>query len=154
MDSKQAEQLLERYWACETTVEEEAQLRAFFSGDDVPSSLLPYRDLFVYTQRQSEARLSADFDARVMAQITDAPVVKARRVTLLTRLMPMLKAAAAITLLLLMGNFLKHSFTAGQQDIIASDTIGNQISAPSVALTDEADIAEKDSLEVVNVLKE
>ena len=154
MDSKQAEQLLERYFACQTTLEEEAQLRHYFCGEDVPASLRPYRDLFVYTQKQSEAGLSADFDARVMAQITDAPVVKARRVTLLTRLMPMLKAAAAITLLLLMGNVLKHSFTSGQQDIIAADTIGNQISAPSVALTEEAPIAEKDSLEVVNVLKE
>lgn len=154
MDSRQAEQLLERYWACETTVEEEAQLRDYFSGEDIPSSLLPYRDLFVYAQRQSEARLSADFDARVLSQIEDAPVVKARRVTLFTRLMPLLRAAAAITLLLLMGNVLKHSFTAGQQDIIAADTIGNQISAPSVALTDEAAPAEKDSLEVVNVLKE
>ena len=154
MDSKQAEKLLERYWACETTLEEEAQLRRYFSEEEVHSSLQPYRTLFVYQQQQSEAGLSADFDARVLAEIADAPVVKARRVTLITRLMPMLKAAAAIALLLLMGNLLKQSFTAGQRDIIPTDTIGNQISVPSVALTDEAAIAEKDSLDVVNVLKE
>ena len=30
MDYKYIEQLLERYWACETTLEEEQILRAFF----------------------------------------------------------------------------------------------------------------------------
>jgi len=156
-DSRKIEELLERYWACETTVEEEAQLRAFFNEEDVPAAWLPYKDLFVYEQRQQEACLSGDFDARVLAQIEEAPVVKARKVTLITRLMPMLRAAAAIALLLLMGHFLEHSFTVGQQDIIPTDTIGNQISAPSVALSEEAASAEKqqaDSLEVTKVLKE
>ena len=35
MDCKYIEQLLERYWQCETSLEEEAQLRAFFNGSDV-----------------------------------------------------------------------------------------------------------------------
>ncbi len=155
MDSRHIEELLERYWACETTLEEEAMLRRFFCEEDVPSSLLPYRDLFVYQQTQSEAHLSADFDARILEKIEQAPVVKARRVTLFTRLMPMLKAAAAIALLLLLGNLLEHSFSVGQQDIIPSDTIGNQISAPSVALSEENVKVEKlatDSLDVVKVL--
>lgn len=155
MDSKQIEQLLERYWACETNIEEEAMLRRFFCEEEVPSSLLPYRDLFVYQQKQSEAHLSVDFDARILEKIEQAPVVKARKVTLITRLMPMLKAAAAIALLLLLGNLLQHSFSVGQQEIIPSDTIGNQISAPSVALSEEnvkVDNLATDSLDAVKVL--
>ena len=155
MDSKQIEQLLERYWACETNVEEEAMLRRFFCEEEVPSSLLPYRDLFIYQQKQSEAHLSADFDARILEKIEQVPVVKARKVTLITRLMPMLKAAAAIALLLLLGNLLQHSFSVGQQEIIPSDTIGNQISAPSVALSEEnvkVDNLATDSLDAVKVL--
>ena len=155
MDSKQIEQLLERYWACETNIEEEAMLRHFFCEGEVPSSLLPYRDLFVYQQKQSEARLSADFDARILEKIEQAPVVKARKVTLITRLMPMLKAAAAIALLLLLGNLLQHSFSVGKQEIIPSDTIGNHISAPSVALSEEnvkVDNLATDSLDAVKVL--
>ena len=50
MDSKYIEQLLERYWQCETSLEEEAELRAFFSGSDVPKHLLRYKDLFVYLE--------------------------------------------------------------------------------------------------------
>ena len=52
MDSKYIEQLLERYWQCETSLEDEAELRAFFSGSDVPKHLLRYKDLFVYQQLQ------------------------------------------------------------------------------------------------------
>ena len=57
MDSKYIEQLLERYWQCETSLEEEAELRAFFSGSDVPKHLLRYKDLFVYQQLQQEVHL-------------------------------------------------------------------------------------------------
>ena len=61
MDCKYIEQLLERYWQCETSLEEEAQLRAFFNGSDVPEHLLRYKDLFVYQQLQQEVGLGADF---------------------------------------------------------------------------------------------
>ena len=54
MDSKYIEQLLERYWQCETSLEEEAQLRTFFMEGDVPGHLLRYKDLFVYQQLQQE----------------------------------------------------------------------------------------------------
>ena len=36
MDYKDIEQLLERYWQCETSVEEEATLRDFFAKEEVP----------------------------------------------------------------------------------------------------------------------
>ena len=34
MDSRHIEELLERYWACETTLEEEVMLRRFFCEED------------------------------------------------------------------------------------------------------------------------
>ena len=54
MDFKYIEQLLERYWQCETSLEEEAQLRTFFTEEDVPEYLSRYKDLFVYQQLQQE----------------------------------------------------------------------------------------------------
>ena len=36
MDYKYINQLLERYWAAETTLEEEKILRTFFSQTDIP----------------------------------------------------------------------------------------------------------------------
>ena len=72
MDCKYIEQLLERYWQCETSLEEEAQLCAFFNGSEVPEHLLCYKDLFVYQQLQQEVGLGADFDARVLAEVESA----------------------------------------------------------------------------------
>ena len=54
MDYKYIEQLLERYWQCETSLEEENILRTFFSQKDVPAEMQQYRSLFVYEQ-QSKA---------------------------------------------------------------------------------------------------
>lgn len=136
MDFKYIEQLLERYWQCETSLEEEAELRAFFNGSNVPRHLLRYKDLFVYQQLRQEEHLGEDFDARVLAQI-EVPVVKAKRLTLAARLMPLFKAAAVVAVVLSLGNVMQHSFFADVKEVAAADTIGKQISAPSVALSVE-----------------
>ena len=66
MDSKYIEQLLERYWQCETSLEEEAQLRTFFMEGDVPGHLLRYKDLFVYQQlQQPDVRITGKTWARI-----------------------------------------------------------------------------------------
>ncbi len=84
MDYKDIEQLLERYWQCETSIEEEATLRDFFSKEDVPAHLLRYKNLFVYQQVQQEVGLGEDFDARILAEV-EPVVVKAKRLTLTGR---------------------------------------------------------------------
>lgn len=147
MDYKDIEQLLERYWQCETSLEEETQLRAFFNGINVPEHLLRYKDLFVYQQFLQEEHLSEDFDARVLAEI-ETPVVKARRLTLTARFMPLFKAAAVVAVVLSLGNVMQHSFFSDVKEIAAADTIGKQISAPSVALSGDAtEIHEKQILD-------
>ena len=154
MDSKYIEQLLERYWQCETSLEEEACLRAFFSGNDVPGHLLRYKDLFVYQQLQQEVHLGEDFDARVLAEV-EVPVVKAKRMTLTARFMPLFKAAAVVAVVLSMGNVMQHSFFSDVEEVAApADTIGKQISAPSVALSGDVPVSHEkqvmDSLRRVN----
>ena len=101
MDYKYIEQLLERYWEGETTLQEEAILRAFFSQDDVPANLIKYKSLFDCGLQ--EETLSDDFDARILEQIGgDEP--KAKIVTLASRLKPLFKAAAIVAILLTIGN--------------------------------------------------
>jgi lipase chaperone LimK len=69
MDSKQAEQLLEKYWNCETTLEEERTLRDYFRGQ-VPENLIEVANLFRYFESQQKNELSnPDFDAQVKQQI-------------------------------------------------------------------------------------
>ena len=82
MDYKYIEQLLERYWAAETSLEEESILRTFFSQKDIPAEMEHLRPLF-----------------------TDDAV--AREVTLTQRLMPLFKAAAIIAIILTLGGALQ-----------------------------------------------
>lgn len=153
MDYKYVEQLLERYWQCETSVKEESELRAFFSTEEVPAHLLRYKDLFVYQQVQQEVGLGKDFDARILAKV-EAPVVKAKRMTLVGRFMPMFKAAAVIALILSLGNVAQHSYLAEDEGTVTTDTIGKQIVSPSVALSnDNAQQHLPDSLQKVDELK-
>ena len=104
MDYKYIEQLLERYWEGETTLQEEAILRTFFSQPDsleIPESLRKYRALFV-CETQKEEPLGEDFDARILEQIGEAPVAKT--FSLKDRLMPLFKAAAIVAIILTLGN--------------------------------------------------
>ena len=143
MDCKYIEQLLERYWQCETSLEEEAQLRAFFNGSDVPEHLLRYKDLFVY--QQQEVGLGADFDARMLAEV-ETPVVKAKRLTLTARFVPLFKAAAVVAVVLSLGNVMQHSFYSDVKEVPAADTIGKQITTPSVALSGDVTITHEQQI--------
>ena len=100
MDYKYIEQLLERYWQCETTLQEEDILRSFFSQPDIPEDLRRYQPLFTFEQ---EEPLGDDFDVRILEMIGEEEP-KAKIVTLTSRLMPLFKAAAIVAIILTLGN--------------------------------------------------
>jgi hypothetical protein len=80
MDSKQIEQLLEKYWNCDTSLEEEQQLRAHFRGE-VPESMKEVANLFRYFDEQQKQQVEhSDFDAVVKTKIKqhrpDSKVIK------------------------------------------------------------------------------
>ena len=119
MDYKYIEQLLERYWAAETTLEEEGILRAFFSQKDIPAELEQYRDLFVYETKEAETHLLGDhFDERILAMIEEKPqtIVKAREISMKQRLMPLFKAAAIVAIILTIGGAIQRPWDASWND--------------------------------------
>ncbi len=69
MDYKYIEQLLERYWNCETSLEEEQILRSFFHQKEIPAHLLRYKAMFAYQEIEKERGLGSDFDAKVLARV-------------------------------------------------------------------------------------
>ena len=104
MDYKYIEQLMERYWNAETSMEEESILRSFFSQENIPAEMEQWRSLFV----ADEPKLSDDFDARILAMIgEEAQSVKAKEVKLTQRLMPLFKAAAVVAIILTLGGALQ-----------------------------------------------
>ncbi len=121
MDYKYIEQLLERYWQCDTTTAEEDILKAFFSQEDVPAQLEKYRPLFAYGRMAGdECPLGDDFDARMLALTEGEPKhVKARRVTMWGSFAPLFKAAAVVAVVITLGN--AAQFSMGGDDNASED---------------------------------
>ena len=114
MDYKYIEQLLERYWQCETSLQEESILRSFFSQEEVPAELQQYKALFTY-EIQKEDTLGDDFDMRILEQIGEE-TPKAKTITLTGRLMPLFKAAAIVAIILTLGNAAQAPWNYGWED--------------------------------------
>ena len=72
MDYKYIEQLLERYWAAETSLEEESTLKDFFAQSNMPAHLARYKALFDYEQAQADVTLGESFDERLCALVAEA----------------------------------------------------------------------------------
>ena len=117
---------------CETSLEEESELRSFFSEEEVPAHLLRYKELFVYQTVQQEVGLGKDFDARILAQV-EAPVVKAKHLTMVGRFMPLFKAAAVVALILSLGNVAQHTFFADEALDYNYDAYKDTYDDPEVA---------------------
>ena len=108
MDYRYIEQLIERYFAAETSQAEEHILREFFAQEEVPEHLQAYQPLFRAEAQLSEAHLDERFDERLL-QMADEVHVRARRISLSERLRPLLKAAAFVALAVVMGTVLERA---------------------------------------------
>jgi hypothetical protein len=51
--------ILERYWQGESTLDEERFLRTYFRGDEIDPDHEPYRDLFLFFDREASIRYKA-----------------------------------------------------------------------------------------------
>ena len=125
MDYKYINQLLERYWKCETSLEEEEILRTFFSQDELPAELKPYKSLFSYELSEAKNEtLGEEFDQKLMALIEDEYAKKpnkAKVVSLTERLKPLFKAAAVVAIFLTLGNAAQVPF---QDDSVNVENVG------------------------------
>ncbi|MBP7359105.1 hypothetical protein [Xylanibacter oryzae] len=136
MDYKYIEQLVERYFACETTLAEEEILKAFFSQEDVPANLHKYKVLFTYEQNdKKETVLGEDFDSKILSIIDEPIPVKARTITIRRRLMPLFRAAAIVAIILTLGNAAQFSFKSNKDksDDINYSSYKDTYSDPSEA---------------------
>lgn len=120
MDYKYIEQLLDKYWQCETSQAEELILRIFFSQEGVPVELAQYQSLFKYEKETSEVQvLGDDFDKKIRQRMSangygnggkERTKVKARVVSLKDRMMPLLKAVAVVAVIVVLGNAAQYPF--------------------------------------------
>jgi len=70
MDSNKIEALLQKYWNCETTLEEEQALRQYFRDEAIPESLKETAALFRYFEESKKKSLNdVAFDNRIMTAV-------------------------------------------------------------------------------------
>ncbi len=143
MDYKYINQLLDRYWKGETSLEEEEILRAFFSQDELPAELKPYQALFSYEMGEAKQEgLGDDFDQKMMAMIEDEYTKepnKAKVVSLTERLKPLFKAAAVVAIFLTLGNAAQVPFQNSSDEV---ESVGYTKSGKgvSVAMGDSSSV--------------
>ncbi len=106
MDYKYIEQLLERYWNCEASLQEESILRNFFAQSNVPEHLKAYQDVFLCQEKVAEEHVSDDFDERILKVIeakdkeASQTSVKAIPLRATYGIRPFFKAAAVVAVVL------------------------------------------------------
>ena len=144
MDYKYINQLLDRYWKGETSLEEEEILRAFFSQDELPAELKPYQALFSYEMGEAKQEaLGDDFDQKMMAMIEDEYTKKpnkAKVVSLTERLKPLFKAAAVVAIVFFLCNAAQvpfHTYPDNQIENVGYTKSGKGV---SVAMGDSASV--------------
>ncbi len=118
MDYKYIEQLLERYWDCTATNEEEHILRTFFRQAEVPGHLAKYKSLFEYEDLQAAEGLGEAFDERLLrlAEQTSRPVAEEVRRPLFVRILrPLYNAVACIAIVLTAGLGVNYFLTDNEK---------------------------------------
>lgn len=123
MESERITALLERYWQGETTLEEEKELKLFFTGEDVPEELQKEGAFFNYLNAQHQK--TAPDDEEIIAMISklqpEAPK-KEKHVNMW--LLNAGKAAAVILIISVAAFFIRQDYESRkeQMDPVLADT--------------------------------
>ena len=168
MDYKYIEQLIESYFNCQTTLQEEQILRSFFSKEDVPGHLAQYADLFRYEKDAKDEVLGEDFDARMMACVAGLesadstcgtkPFESKRNIAQRfyikpQRFAPFFKAAAIVAIALTIGRATEHAIgehEAEEKNVIAVDTyIKTKDAQQMIRVKDESQAEMKTSCDTI-----
>ncbi len=123
MDFNKIEQLLERYWEGETSLEEEQELRDFFDRPEVPAKWKSAQVLFRYFNEQRKVDLDGLFDEKVIAQVEDTPDISRGKVR---KLFYDLVRVAAVGLILITATyFVREQYLEQKDDPYMVDTFEN-----------------------------
>jgi hypothetical protein len=127
MKQEAIKQLLEKYWDCDTSQEEEQSLAAFFSGNDIPEEWQKYQTLFAWKKKQS--------------QITGSKKLKIEfEKPQILHFYPLIRIAASVLLILTMGIGV---YTHYEQEKFMDTVFSETYSDPEEALQTTEHVIEK-----------
>lgn len=138
MDYKYIEQLIDRYFEGETTLEEEQILKKFFAQEELPEHLRKWQALFIAERDLAAAHLDESFHERILA-LTGEYHVKAQPISLHVRLRPLYRVAAFLAFAVVMGTAVEYS--TGSRTEPAQDQV-------AVQEQDELDVDETTPLDI------
>lgn len=119
MDSKHIEHLLDKYWACETSLEEEVELKDFFNKEEIPKYLQAHAPLFKYLKEENTNPTLGDaFDEEIL-QTLDQKAGKQ------VWYEPYFKVAAVLTFLAIASFALTKFLNQQEQSVHLTDTYEN-----------------------------
>ena len=70
METQIIKELLDKYWAGESTLEQESQIRAYFEGSEIDSELMQYKPLFNFYGTEKNISLERSIDTMLPKQET------------------------------------------------------------------------------------
>jgi hypothetical protein len=127
MEQEKIKQLLEQYWQCKTSREDEQLLQEFFSGNTVPEELKKYKSLFAWKTKQ-----------QAITTNTRRRIIPEKR--MITYFYPALKIAASVLIVMVFGISVYTHFQQEKfMDKVFSETT---IESPE-AMRDSSDVVAK-----------
>ena len=122
MNDRDIDILLQKYLECDSSVEEEIFLKEYFSQNDIPEVLLPYKSFFIYLKEQSEPALNADFDEKILALVSGEGKKTPDKKPLFAQIM---KVAAVALICLMMGGIAGYFTNREDKKTIYTDTFSD-----------------------------
>jgi hypothetical protein len=131
MDSKEIGQLLEKYWNCESSLEEEQVLRSYFSGSNVPDQLKDAAELFRFFENERQRSLSTDFDRDIMRSVKKTE--RKTKVISMVRWVHVARIAAGVLVVVAAGYFVRNEVLKSKDQ---AQAITDTFSDPKDALAE------------------
>lgn len=106
MNNNHIYKLLEKYWNCETSVQEEKELQYFFSNSEIPEDLLQYSSLFTFINKEQTISISKDFEDNLLKAIEQNErneSQSSKKYITIKIFTPLLRVAASILLIFGLG---------------------------------------------------
>ncbi|MCL1943087.1 MAG: hypothetical protein FWF54_06010 [Candidatus Azobacteroides sp.] len=121
MNAREIDILVEKYWDCDTSREEECLLKEFFSQtEEIPDHLIPLKSIFVYQKAQFDVCLNEAFDKKILSLISQEEG-KAKKEVSLSQVMKI----AAVALLCVIVGAVTVYLSAHKNTTTYSDTYKN-----------------------------
>jgi hypothetical protein len=133
MDTYRIDRLIQKYEKGETSLEEEKEIRIFFSGENIPSHLTEYKAIFEYYSEEGNDCLSdQNFESRLLDKISQDHSPKIRYINS-KKAFSYLGIAA--TILLLFGVWFMYDANDGSKKVDQQDAETAYLEAKQILIT-------------------